>query len=439
MLTSSVSASAIRLVRAPRCLRPLTWSLAAALLVLPLAGCKRPQAPQQRQMPPAAVTVAAATARDVPLYIDAIGKALAVETVSIVPQVGGKIIAAHVGDGDTVHKGQLLFEIDPRPFEATLASAKATLAQNKADLELARIEFNRTQELANRGTASQLEYDQDRVALAVAQARMSAAEAAVNTAELNLAYTKIFSPIDGRAGARLVDAGNVVRENDAPLQVLRRLDPIYVEFTVPENELGAVRQAIAAQRAAYDSTEVPGLAVEVTIPGNSERDRAVAEVVPNGTAPTSAPAARSGRVTFLDSAVQGSTGSIKLRATVANADSYLWPGQFVNVRLILATLKDAVLVPTDAQQIGQQGPYVYVVGADSIAQLRPIVPGQRQGSLLVVEKGVAPGENVVVAGHMMVRPQAPVTVVNGAPGTPPAAAGEAAAAAALAPEQKDSH
>ena len=379
------------------------------------------------------VTVAPAITRDVPVYLDEIGKTVAVEVVSVVPQISGKIVAAHVKDGDYVTKGQLLFEIDPRPFEAALAAAEATLAQNKADRELAEIEFKRMQDLTGKGTASQLEFDQDRVALAVAEAKVAAAEAAIQTAKLNLEYAQIRSPIDGRAGSRLVDAGNVVKENDAPLQMIRRLDPIYVEFTITENDLGTVRKFMAARKMDWGDSPERGLRVEVDVPGTS--GRVIAALGP--TMPESAPAAgnagpREGHLTFLDNSVQVTTGTVRLRATVANADHYFWPGQFANVRLILTIKNDAVLVPAQAQQIGQQGPYVYVVSAESKAELRPIVPGQRQGELLVVEQGVQSGEQVVIAGQMAVMPGAKVIVTNAGKDGAPANAAERATA--LAPQ-----
>ena len=226
--------SLVRSAPGRRRFRRVAGLFAVAALVSP-AACRRadPAAAAMMQRPPAMVTVATAEARDVPVYLEEIGKTVAVEVVSIVPQVGGKVIAAHVKDGDEVAKGQLLFEIDPRPLEAALATAKATLAQNRADLELAQIQFKRMEGLAPIGSASQLEFDQMRLAQAVAEAKVAAAEAAVQTADLNLQYTRICSPIDGRAGVRMVDPGNVVKENDAPMQVIRRLDPIFVEFRGP--------------------------------------------------------------------------------------------------------------------------------------------------------------------------------------------------------------
>ncbi len=413
--------------------RLAAWLLAAATVLL-LPGCGRGSeaANQMPPRPPAQVTVATAFTRDVPVYLEEIGKTVATEIVSIVPQVSGKLITARTQDGDYVEKGQLLFEIDPRPFAAALASAEATLAQNKADRELAEIQFKRMQGLASTGTATQLEFDQDRVALAVAEAKVAAAEAAVQTAKLKLEYTTICSPIAGRTGARLIDSGNVVKENDAPMQVIRRLDPIYVEFTITENDLGTVRKYIAAYGLQWGEHPERGLRVEVDVPGDSAR--VLSALGPQTPATASGPSQvgpHEGQLTFLDNSVQGTTGTVRLRATVANADYYFWPGQFVNVRLILTVKKDAVLIPVEAQQISQQGPYVYVIGPDSTAELRPFVPGQRQGNLLVVERGVQGGEKVVVAGQMSVMPKAKVQVTNAGPDG--AQSGAPAEAAALAP------
>jgi multidrug efflux system membrane fusion protein len=358
--------------------------------------------------PPAPVTVAKAEARDVPVYLEEIGRVVPIETVAVMPQVGGKVIAAHVADGSFVRKGDPMFELDPRPFKAALASAEAALEQSKAELALAEIEFKRIQGLSSKSQASQIEFDRTRIAQEVAAAKVHSAEAAVETARLNLEYTTIASPISGRAAWRMVDPGNVVKPNEATMQMIRRLDPIYVEFTVPENDLAAVRRSMAAA-----GGPAGRLRVEVTVPKDSSRVFSAAL----GGAATSQPegavaAARAGELTFLDNVVQGGTGTVKLRATVANEDYLLWPGQFVNVRLVLETRQQAVLVPANAEQIGQRGPFVYVVTADDTAELRPIMPGQRQGELLVVEQGLKAGERVIVSGQMSVTPSGKVKVMN---------------------------
>jgi multidrug efflux system membrane fusion protein len=303
-----------------------------------------------------------------------------------------------------------------------LASAEAAVAQAKAELTLAQAESKRVQSLAGTSAVSELELDQKRSAVAVAEAKVAATEAAVLTAKLNLEYAKIYSPTEGRAGARLVDPGNVAKANDGTLLTIQRLDPIYAEFSVNENDLGTVRKYLATQGLAATDSLVRGLKVEVDIPGNSARlVSALGGAKPSTQPTTNLAGPREGQLTFLDNSVQSSTGTVKLRATLPNADRYFWPGQFVNVRLVLTMRKDAVLIPAQAQQIGQQGPFVYVVKADSTAEIRPIVPGQRQDDMLVVEQGIQPGENVVVAGHMAVMPNGKVVVTNGKPGSVPPA------------------
>lgn len=380
--------------------------------------------------PPAMVTAASAVARDVPVYLDEIGNTVSIESVSIVPRVGGMVVASHVQDGAYVTRGQLLFEIDPRPYEAALASARAQVAQAVAEAERARLEFQRVAELLPQRAVSQLEYDQDKADYEAAQARVDAARASVEQAQLNLDYSRIYAPITGRAGAVLVDAGNVVQSNGAAMLVVQQLDPIYAEFTITENDLGTVRKFIATR--GLDWGEQPerreGLRVEVDVPGDSRRvlsalggNASANPTTAPSTAPTTNPSGpREGQLTFLDNAVQQGSGTVRLRATVPNADRYFWPGQFVNVRLVLTTKRSAVLIPAQAQQIGQQGPYVYVVTPDNKAQIRPIVPGQRQGELIVVDRGLQPGERVIVTGQMSVMPDGPVVVTNDQPQQPTA-------------------
>jgi len=394
--------------------------MTAVLLGTAVMGCKKPPAAAPPMMAPH-VTAAAAITQDVPVYLDEIGKTLSIDSVSIVPQVGGKLVNAYVEDGADVKKGQLLFEIDARPFDAALASSKAAVAQAQADLDMASSEFKRIQEL-EKSVISQQEYDDKKNMAAVNAAKLEARKADLVMANLNLEYTKIYSPIDGRAGARLVVPGNIIKENDMdhPVMVIQRLDPIYAEFTVTENDLGTVRKYLAGH-GIDNLAPYKGLKVEVDVPGDSKSIlTALGPALEKpSTQPSTQPArhigARVGELTFLDNNVQDSSGTVKVRATLPNADQYFWPGQFVNCRLILTTKKDAVLVPVEAQQISQQGPYVYVVGADGTAELRPIVAGQRHGNLMVVESGIAAGERVITTGQMLVMPKSKVEVVNAGP------------------------
>ncbi len=409
-------------------------------VALVAAGCDKEIKPAAGGggMPPARVTAVAAVAQDVPVYLDEIGKIVATDVVSVVPQVGGKIIAAHLEDGAEVKKGQLLFEMDARPFDAALSSAKAAMEEAKADLATAASDFKRVQAL-DKSVISQQEFDDKKNLAAVNAAKVDARQADIDIAELNLEYTKIKSPIDGRAGAILVQPGNIVKANEVTLLVIQKLDPIYAEFSVTENDLGTVRKFLAGHGMQTISPE-KGLKVEVDVPGNSRQIiEALGPVTPQAapstqpsakpeseasampaTMPTTQPSAklagpREGELTFLDNAVQDGSGTIRLRALLPNTDHYFWPGQFVGCRLILTVKKDAVLVPIEAQQIGQQGPFVYVVEPDGTAKIRPIHPGQRQGNMLVVDSGVAAGEKVIISGQMLVMPGAKVQLVDDQP------------------------
>jgi membrane fusion protein, multidrug efflux system len=368
-------------------------TLAAALLLAGLsAGCGEKSQPSFER-PPAPVTAATAIAQDVPVYIDAVGKVVAREVVSIQPQVSGRITKIHFTDGANVKVGDLLFTIDPRPFQAQLHQAEANLAQAAAGLELARVNFARVESLTDPRAVSRQDYDTKKNAVALAEAQVQQQRAAVDTARLNLEYSNIRSPINGRAGQRAVDVGNVVTANAGSLLVIQRLDPIYADFTVTENELTAVQRNMANR----------SLRVEVRLPDD-------------GADP------REGKLTFLDNSVQDGTGTVRLRATLANADRYFWPGRFARVRLILSTQRDAVLVPAEAPQQSAKGSFVYVIKGDSSVELRPVKVGQRQNELVVIE-GVTAGERVVVKGQLGVTPGGKVQVPQpaGAPATQPPA------------------
>jgi multidrug efflux system membrane fusion protein len=356
--------------------------VAAALSIS--CGKKVTAAPER---PPTSVTVSTAVSRDVPVYLDEIGKNGAFESVTVTPQVAGRITERHFEDGANLQKGQLLFVIDPRPFKAQLDSAEATLAQAKAALELAKIQFARDEELVGTKAISKQDYDTKKSTVDVDQAQAEAAEAAIETARLNLEYCYIHSPIEGRAGARLVDIGNVVQANTTALLLIQRLDPIYADFTITERDLPHVQKQMARGT----------LQAQVRLPSDGDDH------------------VRAGKVTFLDNAVQNATGTVNLRATVPNSDHHFWPGQFVNVRLVLATNIGAVMIPGEAAQISQKGPFVYVVKPDQTAELRVVTLGQRQGGNVVVTNGLVAGENVVLTGQLTVVPGGKVKVVQGTP------------------------
>jgi multidrug efflux system membrane fusion protein len=356
-------------------------------LVLALSGCNRGNVQAAPVMPAPLVTVTKASVQDVPRYLDEIGRNVAFESVTVTPQVGGRIVERHFQDGENLKKGQLLFVVDPRPYKAQLDAAQATLAQSKAALDLAKIQFARDQEVVESRAISKQDFDTKKNMVDVNQAQVEAAEAALETANLNLDYCYIHSPIDGRAGARLVDVGNVVQPNATSLLLIQRMDPIYATFTVTEQDLADVQKQM----------KHGVLNAMVRLPADPEG------------------AARTGKIEFLDNTVQNGTGTVNLRATLSNPDRHFWPGQFVNVRLVLSTQKSAVLIPNQAPQISQKGSYVYVVKPDDTAELRPITLGQRQGDNVVVTGGLASNERIVVTGQLTVRPGGKVRVEGANP------------------------
>ncbi len=376
--------------RTNRFLREVELALAVAVLVTTAACSRNNVHAAGPTMPPPLVTAVPASTQDVPRYLDEIGRNAAFEAVTVTPQVSGRIVERHFQDGENLTRGQLLFVIDPRPYKAQVDSAQAALAQARAALDLAKIQFVRDQEVIGEKAISQQDYDTKKNAVDVDQAQVEAAQAALETAKINLDYCYIHSPIDGRAGARLVDVGNVVQPNTTSLLSIQRLDPIYANFTITEGDLPAVQRQMSSGL----------LKAAVRLPSDAE----------NGT--------RSGRVEFLDNAVQNGTGTVNLRATISNSDHHFWPGQFVDVKLVLSTEKGAVLIPNQATQISQRGPFVYVVKSDDTAELRPVKLGQRQGDEVVVTEGVAASERVVVAGQMLVRPGGKVRVDSGSTPAP---------------------
>jgi len=318
------------------------------------------------QPPVRPAAVAKVITKDVPLYLDEIGTCAAYETVQVQAQVNGVIIGRHFQDGSEVKKGDLLFTIDPRPFQAVLDQAKAQAALDQVTLK-------RQQDLRGRNVIAQQDYD---TALANAQKSQAATEAA----QVNLDWCYIRSPINGRIGLRNVDVGNLVGPSSASLVTIQGLDPIYTDFTVAQNDLPLVRKYLGG----------PNLKVQTYLSDGS--------ITP-----------RLGDLYFIDKAVQPGSGTVKVRGVTPNPDRALWPSEFVLVRFILDTLKDATLVPSQAVQISQAGPFVFVVKSDDTVELRPVTPGQRQeGDLTVIENGVKPDETVVVTGQLALSPGAKI-------------------------------
>ena len=412
----------------------LSYRLAILLTVTAiLAGCSN-QAQQSFNRPPAPVVVSTALSQDVSHYMDALGKIVARETVAIQPQVSGRITKIHFTDGANVRRGQLLFTVDPRPFEANLKQAQANLAKDaaakkQAEANLARevarekwglTQVDRYRLLVEQGVVPREQYQQlradydslkanteaARAAVRSAEETIKVDNAAIDTAKVQLSYCYIHSPIDGRAGQRLVDLGNVVNPGGSTntesgavsantLLVIERLDPIYADFTISQNNLTQVQ----------DQMRAGTLSAEVRLP-----DVAGDPVV--------------GKLTFVDNAVQTETGQVTLRATLPNPGHRFWPGRFVNIRLLLGSIPGAVLIPASAPQMSANGSYVYVVKPDSTAEQRNVSLGQRQGDLIVVEKGVAAGEKVVTTGQLGVTPGGKVAIEQPRDANSPATAAD---------------
>ncbi|HEV8619190.1 MAG TPA: efflux RND transporter periplasmic adaptor subunit [Candidatus Udaeobacter sp.] len=329
------------------------------------------------QPPVRPVLVAKVITKEVPIYLDEIGTCAAYETVQVQAQVSGQVITRDFQDGSDVKKSDLLFTIDPRPFQAALDQAKAQAALDQATLK-------RQEDLRARKVISQQDYD-----IAVANAQKS--QAVADAAQVNLDFCYIKSPINGRVGLRNVDVGNLVGPSSPPLVTIQGLDPIYTDFTVSETDLPLVRRYLGG----------PNVKVETRSPDGGKPPR-------------------SGDLYFIDTAVQPGAGTVKARAVTPNPDHAFWPLEFVRVRFILDQLKDATLVPSQAVQISQSGPFVFVVKPDNTVDLRQVKPGQRQeGDTTVIEEGLKAGETVVVTGQLALAPGAKVDPKPYNPPSPP--------------------
>jgi membrane fusion protein, multidrug efflux system len=330
---------------------------------------------------PAVPVVAEAAARKtVALEIEAIGNVETIDTVVVRPQIGGEIVKVHFREGTDVKAGDPLFTIDPRPYESALEQAQATLARDEANARNARLEAQRGQTLFEQGILPREQFDALHNSADALDASVRADRAAVETARLNLGYCTIHSPIDGRAGGLLVQRGNVVKAIDGgPLVVINRVDPVYVSFALPERRLGEVKAARAAGQ----------LSVAAVVAGEEKHPLA-------------------GELTFVDNAVDRTTGTIRLKGRFPNKERRLWPGQFVSVRLATGSRPDAVVVPAPALQTGQSGTFVFVVRKDLTVESRPVVAGPEVHGEVIVEKGLEAGEQVVTDGQIRLVPGAKV-------------------------------
>jgi multidrug efflux system membrane fusion protein len=355
--------------------------LHSAFVVLILAACSgTKQKPPEERIP---VTVAVAQQKDIPLQIRAIGSVQPLATVAVRALVGGQLMNVWFREGDDVARGQRLFTIDPRPYQAALAQAQANLARDEAELRNSQSQAARYADLVKKDYVTKEEYDKMIAGADAARAVAAADRAAVENARLQLSYCDIRSPMPGRTGSLMVHPGNIVHANDTnPLVVINQVTPVYVQFSIPESQLGPLR--------------VRGMGnVPVT-------------VMPQGGGATIA----TGRLTFIDNSVDVTTGTITLKGLFDNANRALWPGQYVTVAVTLQDRPNSVVVPSQAVQVGQRGQYVYVVKGDRSVEMRPVKVAEAVNQQSIIESGVAPGETVVTDGQLRLTPKSKVDVKN---------------------------
>lgn len=369
--------------------RRLAGAMALAAAAAILASCGNGQAANGRTgkpagpAPPVPVLAATVSKKDVPVQLKAVGAVEARQTVAVKALVGGQLIEVHFQEGQNVTKGDLLFKIDDRPYAAALKKEEANLSRDIADAQYAERESARYADLSKKNAAALADYDRLRSVKEVKAAQVLADKAAVESARLQVEYCTIRSPLDGRTGSLGIHAGNLIKANDTEaLVTIVQIAPIGVAFFVPEDRLALIQGRMK---------ESGALRVEAVIPGDD-------------------PAPVAGELTYLDNQVDRATGSIRLRADFSNEDQSLWPGQFVDVALTLSTLKDALLVPSQAVRTGQKGTYVLVVKSDQSVETRSVTAGAAIGAETVVATGVAEGETVVTDGHLRITPNSRVQI-----------------------------
>lgn len=351
------------------------------ILLLALPACSPEKKEKIKTMPPALVVTAVARHQDVPIEIKTFGTMEASESVTIKPMVSGELTKVAFREGQDVNEGVLLFEIDPRPYQAALNKARFSLARNRAIMENARKDYERYVQLAKEGMVSQEQAEGYRTRAETAAADFAADQAEIENVRTQLSYCTITAPISGRLGALAVDQGNVVKANETALVTINKLTPIRATFTIPEQGLSQVQKRLAAGEMTVVA-EVPGAA------GITEK----------------------GVVSFLDNAVDPATGTIRLKGQFANKQKRLWPGQFVTLSLTLEVRKQAVVVPAQAVQTGQKDQFVFVVKPDNTAEVRPVIPGPAYEAITVIDSGLQAGEQVVIDGQMRVIPGGKVEI-----------------------------
>jgi multidrug efflux system membrane fusion protein len=364
--------------------------IVAGYIVIDQMGRDRARAAAARPAPAIPVTVATAETKDVPIIVRGIGTVQAYKSVIIKTRVDGQIVKVAFEEGQFVHAGDLLFQIDPKPFQAALDHAAAAKRRDEAQLAGARLDLERYGKLIGSGFQSRQSFDQQQATVDALMATVALDEAAVETAKVNLSYTEIRAPVDARTGQRLVDLGNMVQASSpAPLVNLTQVKPIYVNFTVPQDVTDEVRrnQAIAP----------------LTVLAYASDDKTLLS---------------EGKLTLIDNQIDTATGTLRLKATFENTDERLWPGQFVNARLVISTKSAAITVPQRAVMQGATGYYAYIVKSDNTVERRVVEVAGMQDDMAVVEKGLAAGEKIVVDGQYRLNDGAHIKIDTTPPPAP---------------------
>ena len=380
------------MLRHRRFFNPATaWVVAVAAFILILTGCSRTKAVASPGIPVVPVLAATVDQKDMPVELQAIGSVEAYSSVTVKTQITGELTGVYFKEGQDVNKGDLLFTLDKRPFEADVKRQEANLEHDIAQAKLAHLDADRYAGLYKDGIVSKQQYDQAEANAEALDAAVSADKAAVENAKVQLVYCSIYSPIDGRTGTLMIHQGNMIKANDTPFLInINQVQPIYVTFTVPEQYLADIKRFAAAGR----------LPVQASIQGDTR------PVI--------------GKLSFIDNTVDPATGTIKLKGEFVNADRRLWPGQFVNVTLVLHTQPNAIVVPSQAVQNGQQGQFVFVIKADKTVEIRPVSVNRSSGGQSIIDVGLKPGERVVTDGQLRLVPGSRVEIKQSiAPATPP--------------------
>jgi len=350
--------------------------LFAAAVILP--ACSSGKKPPGNK--PVPVVTAVAVKKTIPVQIRAMGSVEAFQSISVRSQITAQIAKVFFREGQDVKKGELLLALDCRTTEADLAQAQATLAKDRALARYADEQVKRYADLLKKDYVAKEQYEQFQASAAALQATIRSDEALVESSTVKMQYCSIYSPIDGRAGMLKVNQGNLVKENDTEILTINQIQPVNVAFAIPEKDLPRVKKHLHSSR----------LEVKAFIPGEDNPE--------------------AGELTFVDNAIDRTTGTITLKGTFANGARRLMPGQFVNVVLILANEPDVVTVPSQSVEQGQEGPYVYVVGQGSTVELRQVATGADVAGETVIVTGLKPGERVVTDGQMRLTPGAKVTL-----------------------------